>query len=277
MNNATLEHIRPPYRLLALDLDGTVVGPDFLVPPGLVAALAEFKRRGGRVTIATGRTFRTTGPYAEQLGVNAPLICYQGALIRDFYSGETLFHLPIPGKLAAEAAALLLERGIYVHGYVDDGLVVPYDGEETRYYRTFSSIQLPMTVAGDLPGYLREHPPTKLLFIAGERDVGVHVAGLQEHFVERLSISRSHAHFGELTAPGSTKGTALAWLAEHFGVPRAAVAAAGDQGNDVDMVAWSGLGMAVETAPPDLISVANVVIGKPQDNGLEQAVRQHLL
>ncbi len=265
------------YRLLALDLDGTLVGPDLEVPPATRAAIAEFQARGGRVTIATGRSFRTTVPYAEQIDVNAPLICYQGALIRDHRTGTTLFHLPIEGVLAAEAASMLLQAGIYVHAYVDDELVVPYEGDETRYYRTFSPVYLPTTIVADLPAFVRDHPPTKLLFIAGEREVGVHVAGLQTHFVHRLSVARSHTTFGELTAPGSTKGRAVAALAGQLGIPRAAVAAAGDQGNDVDMVAWAGLGMAVASGPSELLAVADARIGSPAEGGLADAIYRYLL
>lgn len=272
-----LKHHDGPYRLLALDLDGTTVGHDFLVPEELVEALSAFREQGGYVTIATGRTFRTTLPYAQQLGTNAPLICYQGALIRDPESARTLFHLPVPGDLAAEAAAMLLQSSVYVHAYVDDELVVPYEGEETAYYRSFSTIYLPTTVVDDLPAYLRDHPPTKLLFIAGEHAVGDHLAGLRVHFAHRLSIARSHATFGELTAPGATKGRALAWLANELGVPQTAVAAAGDQGNDVDMVAWAGLGMAVTSGPPELLAAADSLIGTPEENGLADGVRRYLL
>lgn len=260
------------YRLLALDVDGTVVGGDLQIPPRLGAAVTAFQQAGGKVTLATGRTFRTTVPYAEQLGVDAPLICYQGALIRDHRSGATLFHRPIPGDLAVEAAAMLLDKGIYTQAYVDDELVVPYEGAETAYYRSFSPIHLPTTVVNDLPSYLHDHPPTKLLFIAGEREVGQHVAGLQTHFVERLNIARSHARFGELTAPGSTKGTALEMLARTLGIPREQVAAAGDQSNDIDMVTWAGRGMAVRTGPPELHAVADVVIGTPEEGGLVDAI-----
>ena len=271
------DHAANLYRLLALDLDGTVVGRDLVVPPATLEAIASFQATGGRVTLATGRTFRTTAPFAELLHVDAPLICYQGALIRDHRTGETLFHQPVPADLAAEAAASLLAADIYVQAYVDDELVIPYEGDETRLYRSFSPVYLPATVVDDLPAYLREHPPTKLLFIAAERDVGPRVAGLQAHFADRLNVTRSHAYFGELTAPGSTKGRALALLAGLLDIPRAAVAAAGDQGNDVDMVAWAGLGMAVAGGPPELHAVADVVIGGPAEAGLAAGIRAYLL
>ena len=132
---------------------------------------------------------------------------------------------------------------------------------------------MPTTVVADLPAYLHDHPPTKLLFIADESEVGRHLAGLQTHFVERLNIARSHARFGELTAPGSTKGTALDLLARMLDIPQEQVAAAGDQSNDIDMVAWAGLGLAVRTGPPELHAVADAIIGTPEEDGLADAIR----
>ncbi len=266
-----------PYRLLALDLDGTVVGRDLQVPPGTVEAIRDFQLLGGRVTIATGRTVRTTAPFADELGVDGPLICYQGALIRDHRSGLTLYHEPVPPVLAVEAAGRLLDARVYVQAYVDDELVVPYEGEETRLYRSFSPVHLPTTVVDDLPAFLADHPPTKLLFIADEGDVARHLADLSAHFGVRLAVTRSHASFGELTAPGCTKGRALEMLAGLLGIRREEVAAAGDQANDVEMVAWAGLGMAVHTGPHELLDVADVMIGGPEQAGLAAGIRRYLL
>lgn len=273
-------HIAPSqlrFRLLAMDIDGTTVDSSFTISRTLVDTIARFKQLGGFVTLATGRTYRTSLPFAEELSVNAPLICYQGALVRDRRTGATLFHRPIPGDLAAEAAAILLGHGIYTQAYVDDELVVPYEGAETAYYRSFSPVHLPTTVVADFPAFLREHPPTKLLFIADARDVDPHIAGLQLHFAERLSIVRSHASFGELTAPGSTKGSALEMVARELEVPRELVAAAGDQANDIDMVAWAGFGMAVRSGPMELLRVADVRIDTPEEDGLARAIHRYLL
>lgn len=266
-----------PYRLLTLDLDGTLVGRDLQVPAATTEAIAEYQAAGGHVTIATGRTFRTTMPFVELLGIDAPVICYQGALIRDPQSKEIVFHEPIPADLAVEAAQQLLAAGIYVQAYVDDELIVPYEGDETALYRSFSPVYLPVHVVADLPAFLAEQPPTKLLFIADQGEVGPRLAGLRTHFAERLNVARSHAFFGELTAPGCTKGRALATLAQKLGIPRQTVAAAGDQENDVSMVEWAGFGMAVRSGPTALHSVADVLIDGPEQGGLGAAIRRYLL
>lgn len=261
------------YRLLALDIDGTVLGRDLRIPAGTIEAVRAFQAQGGRVTLATGRTLHTTAPFADALGVDGPLICYQGALIQDHRSGEVLLHEPVPPALAAEAVRRLLDAGVYVHAYIDDELYVPWVGAEVALYQSFSPRKLEVHPVDDLAAVVAARPPTKLLFIEHEDRVGPQLAGLQTHFVNRLHIVRSHAHFGELTAPGCTKGRALAQLAARLGIPQQEVIAAGDQFNDVEMVAWAGLGLAVRNGPPELLAVADRLIDGPEQAGVAAALR----
>lgn len=265
------------YRLLALDLDGTIIGRDLAVPPGTVEAIQAFQAQGGQVTIATGRTMRTTAPFADELGVDGPLICYQGALIRDHRSGQVLFHDPVPPLLAAEAVAQLLAAGVYVHAYIDDELYVPWEGKEVALYQSFSSLRLNVHVVADLAAFVAERPPTKLLFIEDETKVAPRIQGLQTHFANRLHAVRSHAYFGELTVTGCTKGRALAHLAALLEIPQAEVVAVGDQQNDIEMVAWAGLGLAVRTGPPELHAVAQALIDEPAQSGLAAGIQRYLL
>jgi Cof subfamily protein (haloacid dehalogenase superfamily) len=265
------------YRLLALDIDGTLIGRDLLVPEATLAAVRAFQERGGYVTLATGRNVLTTTIFAERLGVDGALICYQGALIKDQRSGRILFHDPVPSPLAAEAVTQLLDAGVYVHAYIDDELYVPWAGEEVALYQSFSEGRLNVHVVDDLAAVVMQHPPTKLLFIDHQDKVGPRVAGLQTHFTDRLHVVRSHAHFGELTAPGCTKGRALSQLAALLGVAQEQVAAAGDQANDVEMVAWAGFGMAVRTGPPELLAVAQALIDGPEQAGVAAAIERYLL
>ncbi len=265
------------YRLLALDLDGTIIGRDLVIPDGTLAALRAFQSQGGRVTIATGRTLRTTAPFADELGIDGPLICYQGALIQDHRSGQVLFHEPVPPALAVEAVKRLLDQGVYVHAYINDELYVPWIGREVELYQTFSSVKLAVHVVDDLAAVVAERAPTKLLFIEDEDKVGPRLAGLQVHFVERLHVVRSHAHFGELTALGCTKGRALEQLATALNISQAEVAAVGDHYNDVEMVSWAGLGLAVRTGPTELLAQAQGLIDPPEQAGLGRAIQHYLL
>ena len=192
-----MTHVAPKhsYRLLAVDLDGTLVGHGLGIPPGTVEAMEEFKANGGYITIATGRSIRTTIPFAEEIAINAPLICYQGAVVHDYRNDMTLFHQPVPAALAAEAIIRLRGAGIYVHAYVDDDLYVPYKGARPVLPDVFADPLCRMHVVDDLAGISVLTPAADKTACSSPMKVmvGPRIAGFQAHFAERLNIARSHA------------------------------------------------------------------------------------
>jgi hydroxymethylpyrimidine pyrophosphatase-like HAD family hydrolase len=103
------------------------------------------------------------------------------------------------------------------------------------------------------------------------------LATLSAHFTDTLSIVRSHAHFGEITAPGITTGAALASLAARLGIASEDVIAIGDQENDVSMLIWAGLGLAMGNAPAEVREVADAFIPPVTDSGVAWAIENYLL
>ena len=265
------------YRLVALDLDGTLMGSDLIIPPVVREAIAAARERGVCVTLATGRMFGATLPFARQLGLTDPLICYQGALIRHPVTGEVAAHTPMGGAEAAEAVELLLDAGIFAIAYVDERLCFTERRAEFDFYLQHHPEGAEVVIRPDLPDFLRATPPTKLLFVAEPDVVTRELARLAPHFGPRLATTRSHAHYGELTAPDISKGRALATLAARLGVPREAVVAIGDQENDRSMLEWAGLGLAMGNAPPAIQRAARAVIPPVSEAGVAWALRRYIL
>src|SRR6478672_9487270 len=121
-------------RLIAIDLDGTLVGDDLVISPANRAAIAAAQAQGVRVTLATGRMFRSTVPFARDLDITTPLICYQGALIRDPVSGATVFHQALPLAVALDVIGALRAEGLYPNAYLNDNLYVAEINPGTDYY-----------------------------------------------------------------------------------------------------------------------------------------------
>ena len=265
------------YRLVALDLDGTVMERDLIIPDAVREAVGEARARGIQVTLATGRMFAATTPFASALGIDAPLICYQGALIRDPRSGAVLAHTGMPADEAAEAAALLLAADVFVIAYVEERLCIAARGPELDYYLQFHPEGAEVVVAPDLPALLRATPPTKILFIADSAVVEQELARLGIHFAQRLVVTRSHERFGEVTAPGISKGVALARLAAHLDIPREQVVAIGDQENDLPMIAWAGLGLAMGNAIPAVKETAAAILPTVREAGVAWGIRRYVL
>jgi Cof subfamily protein (haloacid dehalogenase superfamily) len=264
-----------PYRLLALDLDGTVMGADLVIPDAVCEGVAGLRARGVHVTIATGRMFGATLPFARQLGIADPIICYQGALVRHAQTGAVVVHHTMPPADAAEGVEVLLAADIFTIAYIDEKLCIAGRRPELDAYLRFHPEGAEVVVEPDLPGLVRSSLTTKILFVAEPDVVGRTLGELGPRFAGRLTLTRSHELFGELTALGVSKGTALAELAAGLGIAREEVVAIGDQENDLSMITWAGLGLAMGNAIPAVQAAAAAVLPPVVEAGVAEAIRRY--
>jgi hypothetical protein len=265
------------YKLLALDLDGTVMDTSLIISEPVLRAVAMARAHGVRVTLATGRMFGATLPFAQTLGVDEPLICYQGALIRHSRTGEIYEHITMPADLAAEGVALLLQAGLFVVAYIDERLCVAERRPELGLYLQWHPHGAEVVVEPELPALVATTPPTKLLFVADPPIVTEQLARLDAHFAGQLEVVRSHQLFGELTAPGISKGAALAKLAERLGIARQETIAIGDQENDLSMIRWAGLGLAMGNAILEVQAAATAIVPPITEDGVAWAIERYVL
>lgn len=265
------------YRLLALDLDGTVVNHDLTVTPRVRKAIEAAQRAGVIVTIATGRMYGAAMPFAQLLDIQAPLICYQGAVIQNASDAHIRFAATMPGAATAEAIAYLLANDIFVVAYIDEVLHIAEKRPELDIYLSYHPEGAEVRVCDDLQAVVHAHAPTKVLFVAQPEQVAPLLADLATRVGDRLVTTQSHALFGELTALGVNKGVALAELARQLDIPRDAVVAIGDQANDLEMVEWAGLGLAMGNAIAPLKAVANHILPTISEDGVAVAIEQFIL
>jgi hypothetical protein len=263
----------PRYRLVALDLDGTLLGPELQIHPRDREAIAAAQRAGVYVTIATGRAFPPTRRFAAELGITTPLICFQGGLIRDPGSGEVLFEAVLPEDLYAEAVELAQAQNLDFSAYVGDAIYLTELRHPQEFYDRWFA--LPMHRVDDLLSLPRA--PDKFLITAEPDQADRIEAEWKAHFDGRLQIVRSHPLFVEGTPLGVSKGDALARLARHLGVPCEAVIAVGDNDNDRSMIRWAGLGVAMATAPEDLKAEADVVAPPQSEAGVAWVLERFVL
>ncbi len=261
-------------RMLALDLDDTLLDGDFGISRQNRSAIQRARQHGVLVTLATGRMFRSALPFAAELGIDLPLITYHGALIRTACGGETLLHRPVPLETAREVAGFCAARGFHVNAYIDDQLYVAQENEYSRYYQSIAAI--PVTVTGDLVSSLIS-PPTKLTVINRDGLLPGLMADLKVKWGEKLAIALSRPHFLEITDRGATKGQALAYLAALHRIDRSETAAIGDSYNDIDMLRFAGVGVAVANAPEEVKAAADLVTAANTEHGVAVFINRYLL
>ncbi len=264
-------------RLLAVDVDGTLVGDDLVISPAVREAVGKAIDRGVVVTIASGRMYPSTVPYARELGLgDVPLICYNGALVRTAESGETWFHRPLDPDLAVSIGEIVLRHGWHLHAYVNDVLHAPSLDDATAMYVRIARVQ---PVVGDVQKVLPEGP-TKLLIVHDPADIPAVKAQLVQDLGERVSrvnITLSLPAFLEMMDYRVSKGLALAQVASMLGFAASEVMAVGDSENDLAMLAWAGTGVAMGNAAPAIKSRAVATTGTVDEDGLAQAIERFIL
>ena len=219
--------------------------------------------------IVTGRMYRSALPYAESAGIDAPLVCYQGAWVGDPVTGETLLHEPVPLDLAREAIAAVQERGFSLNCYIDDELYVE---RETVYSQRYSLFQrIPVHTVGPLLDWLPAQP-TKLVVVDTEERVEALELEMQALFAGRLHVARSLPYFLEVSDLHVTKGSGLAFVADRLGFDQAATLGCGDGENDIELLEWAGFAIAVDNATPKLKAVADWVCPSVDEDGVAQVI-----
>jgi Cof subfamily protein (haloacid dehalogenase superfamily) len=250
---------------VAMDLDRTILGASLELTPRLVAAVKAMAASGVVPIVATGRMLRSSRPFALQLGVTAPLICYQGALVADPKTGEWLFHDPMPVELAREVIAACRAREQHCNVYVDDEL---YVDELNLYALEYARhAKLEAHPVGDLERWLSE--PTTKIVVVGEPDLlDALQIELREIFARRVFIAKSLPFFLEVAQPDVSKGSALHWVCSRSGIDPRHVVAFGDGANDIELLQEAGLGLAVADADPVLLEHAQGIVPGVEEDGV---------
>jgi Cof subfamily protein (haloacid dehalogenase superfamily) len=252
-------------RAVAMDLDRTILGSDLEFTPALRAAVGDAAAAGIEPIIATGRMFASARPYALQLGVRAPVICYQGALVADPVSGEWLRHRPMDVPLAKEVIQTVRGAGFHMNVYIDDELYVEELNEEAQTYAAHARLEA--HVVGDLLAWLAE-PTTKIVIVGEPHGLDSLQDQMRASFDGRLFIAKSLPYFLEVAMPGVSKGSALEFVCGRLGIELADVVAFGDGANDVELLQDAGLGVAVEDADRDLLPHADWIVPPVGEDGV---------
>jgi Cof subfamily protein (haloacid dehalogenase superfamily) len=269
-----------PIRLIALDIDGTLIGDDYEIGPRTLAAVAAAMERDVAVSLVTGRMVSSALRFARELGLTGPVVGYQGGLIRAMPEvdsrrlGKLLLHTPIQPDVAREIVQWTREHGMDPHVNHLERFILRADDPRADDYSAFMGARAEL-----VPDLLEAitHPVTKVLAV-GEPPVPVDAAPIaRTHFAGRADVTISHPRYLEFIAPGVSKGRAVRWLARRLRIPLAATLAVGDQWNDLEMISEVGHGVAMPTAPAEVRAVARYVAPPLEDEGAGQVIEQLVL
>ncbi len=269
-----------PIRLIALDIDGTIIGDDHEVAERTTAAVRRAMELDVAVSLVTGRMVSSAMRFAVDLGLTGPIVGYQGGLIRAMplpdsrRLGKLLMHTPLPADAARSILEWTRARGLDPHVNHLERFILRADDPKADDYSAFMGANAEL-----VPDLLQaiDHPVTKVLAV-GEPPIPTEVAPLARvEFAGRADVTISHPRFLEFVAPGVSKGRAVRWLARRLRIPLAATLAIGDQWNDLEMLAEVGHGTAMPTAPAEVRAAARYVAPPLEADGAARMIEDLVL
>ena len=254
------------YRLLALDLDGTILDLKLNLDPRDVEAVHRLIRAGVTVVACTGRPFPGALPWVERLGLDSPIICYQGAEIR-LWDGTKILDRGVKHDLAMEVIRFARERGLHVQAYRDDKLIVERERPEADQYANHAGMEIHLV--DDLEAAMGATTP-KLVIVSTAQALEKLQPEARALWKGRLNVATSVPTYLEFTSIESDKASALAFLCDRLDIPQDQCVAVGDGRNDASMIAWAGMGVAIDDAPPEVLAAADRTIPGPGHGGIKQ-------
>lgn len=262
------------YRLVALDVDGTLLARGKPLSVRVREAVAAAQRTGCRVTLASGRMYPLLAELVEALEIATPVICYGGAQVVDPRRRQTIYQRTVPLELAREVIRIARDRELTPRAYVGDEVFV--ERIDPAAYNFESLLRVRARAVGDLLGFLTAGP-THLAIDAPPEQTRALVVEMRQHFGDRLNVTTGHPLLTEFSLPEVHKGSAFGWLADKLGIPRAETLAIGDDWNDLPLLRAAGLGLAVANAQPELLAVADAVVPSVDADGVAVALERYVL
>lgn len=279
-----------PIGMVVLDIDGTLVAEDLSVGERTRATIRAAMDRGVHVSLATGRMASSAVVFAAQLGLTAPIVGHQGAVIREMprrpqapmratpgargRCGRVLHHAPIPAAAVREAVRWCRAHGLDPHVNDLERVVVWQDDPTFSEYAAY--VGKDALLVPDLETAI-SRPMSKVIAVG---EPGLPMALVDEaraHFAGRADVTVSHPRFLEFVAPGVSKGRAVAWLARRAGVPLSRVLTIGDSLNDLEMLADAGHAAAMPSAPAPVREAARYLAPPVREEGVATLIEQLVL
>jgi Cof subfamily protein (haloacid dehalogenase superfamily) len=264
-------------KLVAIDLDDTLLDSTLSISGPCKSNIRAAREKGVIITLATGRMYSSALPFALQLEVDVPLITYQGALVKNSQTQQVLYYQPLAPDMAVAVMKYFQKAGVHYHSYFDDQLCLESRSEEGMDYAQLAGVE-PLIVPSLVDACRQGQEALKIMAVNRDQERLLEMEKDLKHiYGSSLHITRSKPYYLEIMNPQANKALALKTLAEHFGIQQREVMALGDSYNDMEMIKWAGLGVAMGNAPAEVKRVADFVTASNDEDGVAQALQYWIL
>lgn len=236
------------YKLVAVDLDGTLLNNQHSISEYTSSILKKLDSLGIKIVIATGRSYTSLKPRIKALKLEHPVVCYNGAMIRDGKTDEILYNSTLASDIGKELIEIARREDLHFHGFIEGEFHYEQESQYSEHYRHLAGLEGKKVNFDTIP-----NPEfTKAMFIAEPDNLSKIEKEIRERFSDRAFIAYSKPTFLEVMNITASKSKALNKLVVELGLTKDDVIAFGDGPNDEDMLSYAGLGVVMKNGYKDL-------------------------
>lgn len=263
-------------KLIAIDMDGTMLNSHHGISLGVKEMIQKAKDQGIKVAICTGRPYSGTTQYFKELGLKDDfVICYNGAIVQNIQTGEQIAHYNLSHEDYLEIDTMARRIGVHLHSMDDKAIytsnrdISPYTVHESFLvglpikYRTQEEITPELSLI-------------KLMMIDDKERLDAAIAKIPEWFFEKYTAMRSTEFYFEILNKDTDKGRGLKHLADHLSISQEETMAIGDNENDLAMIRYAGIGVAMGNAIDSVKNAADVIVADNDHDGVAEAIQSIL-
>ncbi|MGL4109673.1 Cof-type HAD-IIB family hydrolase [Clostridium sp. LP20] len=266
------------YKLLALDLDGTLLRGDSTISYITKEALKKAQSYGVKVVIATGRPLQGIMNYIEELdliGEDEYVLAYNGSSVYNTITLTPIIRNGLTGEEVKEIYRLSKKLGVEFHGFTDEECIATRENKYTDAERTHNKVPISLI---DFDNDLKDDDfIIKVMIMEEESILNNVIDKIPNEFFEKYHIVRSTSFMLEFMNKNCSKSSGLNALANHLGIGKDEIVACGDAENDIDMIEFAGLGVAMENANDLVKSKADYITLSNENDGIADMINKKIL
>ena len=263
------------YKLIVTDMDGTLLGSDHEVTEENKKALKEALDKGINVTVATGRMYSSAKSHISFLNSTIPIIACNGALIKDSITNEIIYSNHIDKEKSLKVLKILEKYKVYYQYYSEDLLMcknLDKDNKNLMKVKKLMNSGVDLVLLSDLTKHIISKGILKVIVIEDENLSILDEITKELNKIEGLEITKSWFNNIEIMATGSDKGSAVKILAEYLDIDKDNIIAFGDNYNDISMLEFAGIGVAMGNADEFVKSKADYITSTNSEDGVAKAL-----
>ncbi|MCR1833755.1 sugar-phosphatase [Oceanobacillus caeni] len=264
------------YKLIAIDMDGTLLNDRHEVPEDVKYTLSEAKKQGIKIVLCSGRPIGGIRSYIKALNLNQEgdfAIAYNGALVQDTHTNEVVAELSLGHADLVKLYELSMELKTPMHFFDTKGVYTPNAdiSDYTVLEAYLSEIPLGYRQVSDIPTNISI---PKIMFVNHPDKLNRTIEELPKSLNKQYTIVQSAPYFLEFVHPSASKGNAVKMLAEQLGIKQEETMTIGDNGNDLSMIEYAGCGVAMGNAIPEVKAAADFQTRSNNESGVAYAIKK---